>query len=49
MTFDEMMEELQREDPEYWDEVEKGVKAFLADVEADKYREITHCERKETI
>ena len=44
MTFDEMMEELQKEDPEYWEKVEKGAKAFLADEEADKYREITQNE-----
>ena len=49
MTFDEMMEKLRREDPEYWAEVDKGVEAFLADVEADKFREITQHERKETI
>ena len=41
MTFDEMMEELQREDPEYWEKVEKGAKAFLADEEADKFSEET--------
>ena len=40
MTFDEMMEELKREDQEYWEEVEKGAKAFLADEEADKFKEL---------
>ena len=49
MTFDEMIEELCKEDPVFWAEVDKGVEAFFADVEADKFREITQHERKETI
>lgn len=30
MTFDEMMEELRKEDPAFWAEVDRGVSAFLA-------------------
>ena len=30
MTFDEMIEELRKEDPVFWAEVDKGVEVFLA-------------------